>query len=426
MYAPSTPVLKDDQANRNYKEGDRRKWWSRCVHCGYSFVIRFEHIHMVKDSAGRLLSAEDYKMGGADCSWYFCPGCGAKWTETDRWSAVNAGIYAPRDCTVVEGKIKGKVFTNPKRSYHIPEFILNPVITNSAVIAAKWSAAKAAQKTGDIKPLQNVINSSFAEPFELREKVTESDVLRVHIGSAETGIVPQGVQILTAALDVQIDHIWVGVMGWGYLSESWLVMVQRLETGDTKDLSNWLIVDEYLAMDFVSAVDSKKKFRIIATGGDCGYRPEVMQNFAQRSPAKVLLLRGAPHVMARMYSKIPVAGGTMDRYDLNVNAYKDRVYRKLFENETAGAGYMHLPSDISDEILDHLTSEEMVKEMVRGKEVHIWQMKDGHRQNHTWDLVVYNEFVGEVAGAYVLKDPEKRVAKKKLSDIQRRRREGRG
>lgn len=411
MYAPSTPVLKDDLANRNFKEGDQRKWWSVCVHCGYSLVLTFADIHLVKDSVGALLREEDYAAGGSDCSWYFCRHCAAKWDETDRWAAVSAGIWAPRDCKVENGKIIGKVFSNPKRSYHIPEFILNPVITNAAVIAAAWSSAKAAQKTGDIKPLQNIINSSFAEPFELREKETETDVIRVHISNKEMSIVPDGVQILTADLDVQIDHIWIGVMGWGYLSECWLILAERIETGDTKILENWQVVHEYLAMDFVSASDADKKFRIRKAGGDCGYRPEVMQDFCQQSPMDIVPHRGSDHVRARMYSKVPIAGGTMDRYDLNVNAYKDRVYRKLFENDVPGPGYMHLPSDISDEILGHLTSEEMVKIKIKGKDRNLWQLKT-HRDNHIWDVVVGNEFVAEIAGARALKDPNERIAKR--------------
>lgn len=411
IFAPSTPVVIGDIGDRSYKEGDQRKWWSVCQHCGYSFVLKNspEIIHFEKNSVGGLLSARDYKLGGEDCSWYLCPHCETKWTETERWAAVCAGRYAPRDCRVEDGKIIGKVFRNPIRSYNIPAFLLNPAFMTAQVIASKWSAAKAAQKTGDIGPLKDVINSLFAEPFELREKETESSVLRIHIGNKPQGIVPDGVQILTAALDVQIDHIWLGVMGWGYLSESWMIMVQRLETGDTKILANWQIVHEYLAMDFVSASDPDKKFRIRKVGGDCGYRPEVMQDFCQQSPMDFVLLRGSDKVRAKMYSKVPIAGGTMDRYDLNVNAYKDSVYRKLFENDVPGPGYMHLPSDISEEILDHLTSEEMIKVKIRGKDRNVWQQKS-HRDNHTWDLVVYNEFVGEIAGARALKDPKKRTA----------------
>ncbi len=413
LYAPSTPVTKDDVANRSYKEGDQRKWWSVCQHCGYSFVLKNsqEILYFVKDSVGGLLSARDYKLGGEDCSWYLCPHCGTKWTETERWAAVCAGMYAPRDCKVEDGKIIGKVFSNPIRSYNIPAFLLNPAIMKASVIAAKWSAAQKAKKTGDIGPLKDVINSFFAEPFELREKETETSVLRVHIGSKPQGIVPEGVQILTAALDVQIDHVWIGVMGWGYLSESWLIMVERLETGDTKDLSNWQIVHEYLAMDFVSAADPDKKFRIRKAGGDCGYRPEEMEDFCQQSPMAIVPLRGSDKVRAKMYSKVPIAGGTMDRYDLNVNAYKDRVYRKLFDNEVSGPGYMHLPADISDEILGHLSAEEMIITKIRGKDRNVWQKKS-HRDNHAWDLVVYNEFVGEIAGARALKDPKKRTEKR--------------
>lgn len=409
LYAPSTPVLKDDVANRSYKEGDQRKWWSVCQHCGYSFILTWANVHLVKDSVGGLLSAKEYKAGGEECSWYFCPHCAAKWTESERWAAVNAGMYAPRDCKVEDGRIIGKVFSNPIRSYNIPAFLLNPAIMTSNVLAGKWAEAKKAQKTGDIGPLKNFLNSKLAEPFELREKETESDVLRIHIGNKETGIVPDGVQILTADIDVQIDHVWLGVMGWGYLSESWLIMPQRIETGDTKILENWRIVDEYLAMDFISASDPDKKFRIRKAGCDCAYRPEVVQDFCQRSPMDIIPHRGSDHVRAKMYSKVPIAGGTMDRYDINVNAYKDTVYRKLFDNDVPGPGYMHLPADISDEILDHLSSEEMIKVKIRGKMVHIWQLKT-HRANHLWDVVVGNEFVAEIAGARALKDPKNRTA----------------
>ena len=89
LFVLSTPVIEDDLVDREFKRGDQRRWWSRCVHCGRRHVLAWGNVHMEKDGRGNLLDPEEYELGGR--AWYVCPQCGTAWSEMDRWQAVAAG-----------------------------------------------------------------------------------------------------------------------------------------------------------------------------------------------------------------------------------------------------------------------------------------------------------------------------------------------
>lgn len=417
LYCDSSPVLTGDLIDREFNEGDQRADWIKCPYCKQRHVPKWTYIELDKDSVRNLLSPRDYESG--KCARYICPNCEKRWSEMDRWAAVCTGVWAPRDCKVdSNGRIIGKVFSNPHKSYRITAFMLYPGFITASQLASDWAKAQVARKAGDIGPLQNFINSQLAEPFHEAEKETEENKLTIHIGSHKPQTIPPGVQLITAAADVQIDHIYIQAIGWGYLSESWVLFEARLETGDTSQLENYVLLDEFLMMSFPFAENNKIALPITMAGIDCGYRPDVVFDFCRRSPVNVVPVRGDDSVRSRVFRASKVAGGTMIRYDLNVNVIKDNVFRMLFESQTPGPGFMHLHAETNEDVLNQLASEHQIRIRKGSRSIVIWVKKDSHRANHFLDLTVYNTFIAELAGARMLRDPNKPRKRLKLSEIQ--------
>jgi phage terminase large subunit GpA-like protein len=422
LLGTSTLALAGDLTDRELQAGDQRQNWVKCPFCKQRHVTKWKYVDLDKDSARGLLDPKDYLMG--DCARYVCPECGVLWTEQDRWNAVTDGVWAPRDCKVTpEGRITGKVFSNPQKSYYVPSFLIYPGFMTMGKLAKLWAVAQREKKKGDIGPLQNFINSRLTETFTQAEQKTDVDMLRPHIGNYEAGTVPQGVAFLTAAIDVQIDHFWFGVIGWGYLSQAWLIFAARIEGGDTKHIANYNTLREYLSMSFPLVEDPDKTMHIKKIGIDCNYRPHTVIDFcSQCTEVDIVPVRGDPHVKASVSRAKKLEDGKTIRYDLDVDILKSRLHRLLFQAKVPGPGYMHLYKDIPEEYLEQLASEEQRTVRTKRRNETKWVLKNEHQPNHIFDLSGYATFIAELAGLRAIRDPANPRRKIKLSELQKQKR----
>ena len=419
LYLTSTPVKENDLIDREFKAGDRRQWWAKCPHCGGFHVLNWDNVKLDHNAEGHLLSPDEYEAGGH--ARYVCPACKKPWSEKQRWQAVTDGVWASEGCIIERGgKIIGNVPITTHRSYHISALMLYPGFMTINSVAVKWADAILAKKTGDLGPLQDFINSELGEPFEEREKETAESVLVKHVGTYKSGTVPAGVQMITAGFDVQLDHIWFVVDGWGFMSEAWLIAAGRLETGDTSLLENYRLVEELLAAPWPLEKDEKTVGIIYKAAIDCNYRPDVVKDLCVRHNDVLMPVRGDDSVRSRVFraSRETIIIGTnrinLIRYDLNTNVIKDRLYRLLYETDIPGPGYMHLHAETTDETFEQLASEE--KRKIRtGKHFEDSWWPKGSRPNHLWDCSVYSAFAAEIAGARFLQDPNAQPAEKKIA-----------
>ena len=413
----SSPVNENDLIDREFKAGDRREWWVACPFCGDFHVMANANLQLDKDNDGNLLDSQQYLTG--KFSRYVCPLCRKAWSEKDRWQAVSDGVWAPDGCTVDKnGKIIGKIPITVHHSHHISGFMLYPGFQTIARLSAKRADAIFYKKIGDIGPMQDYINSYLGEPFEEREKETSESVLISHIGSHKPEIVPSGVQMIAAGFDVQLDHVYARVLGWGYMSEVWSIFEARLETGDTSQLENFRMVEELLEMQWPFEDDKGHTMGIYKAGIDCNYRGDVVFDFCRRHSDVLIPVRGDDSVRSRVFRASKVAGSLI-RYDLNVNVIKDRLYRLLFESIAAGPGYFHLHAETSADTLEQLASEEQ-RRIRNGRHFdNIWVKKDRNKANHFWDCDVYATFAAEIAGVRMLREPSQSQPADKHAEIEK-------
>lgn len=419
----SSPVLEDDLINREYKQGDRRKWWSMCQHCGEFHVLKWENVVLDKTAQGKLLDPKQYETG--DHSRYVCPICGVGWSEQERWLAAAAGRWCPEGCKVVSGRIVGDVPVTTHHSYNITSFMLYPAFNTIARLSKKWVEAQVHRKAGDIGPLQNVINSEFGEPWVEAEKETDKDKLRTHIGNYRMGTVPEGVRLLTVGIDVQDDHFWVIVIGWGVWSESWLIYAGRIQSGDTRFLENYRVLKEFLYRSWASAVPDEPGWYLNRAGIDSRYRQDTVFDFCREFHGNPLVpVRGDDAVKAVSYRPKDVAGGQLKCFNLNVGIFKNRIHWMAFDQKQSGSGYLHLPQDCPPEVINHLTSEHQIKIKSGGKFRLLWKPKKTSRPNHLWDAFVYAMAAGEIAGMYAISDEPAEAAGPQPDRKQKKNRDG--
>jgi len=405
MSSPVGEGRQGDLFDAEFQKGDRNEWHAKCPLCGVYHIMKWANVELDKDADGNLLEAETYRFG--DHVRYICPACKKPWKEHERWDAVSSGRYAPAGCSVdPSGMIVGDVPVTSHHSCRITAFMLHPAFQTIDDLAGDWAAAMLAKKQANVRPLQDFINSQLAEPWVETEKATSRKQLQSHIGTYRKDTVPAGVQILTCGVDIQIDHVWVSVDGWGYLSEAWSIFEGRLETGDTKELENLEVLRRFLKTPWVSPDNPGIPFFIYRTAIDVGYRPDVIKDFCSQCTEldNIIQVRGDDSVRTRPYRAVKIAGGTMIRYDLNVTDYKSRLYRLLFDSAVPGPGYWHLNADTTDEVLNHLTAEEQRPVRTRRKQRYelVWVLKKEHLPNHLWDCKVYSSFAAELCGAHSL------------------------
>lgn len=415
LYAPSTPILEGDAFDVEHKQTDQREYWLKCPYCGQYHIGKHEYLQFDKNSAGHLLPAAHYKED-SKCSRYICPQCEKIWDDWKRWQAVQNGIWCPIECKVnSEGKIEGKVFSNPLRGYRITSFMIYPGFVTIATMAFTWAKAQHALKAGDKKPLQNYINSWLGENWVEKEKETAADRLTTHISTHPKAAVPDGVQMITIGIDVQMDHVWFVAAGWGYRSEVWTIEEGRIETGDVRQLANWKAVEELIIKNWHLINDDKQTMAARMVAIDCGNWQEQVLDFCfkmQRMGLAVIPTKGATTGRYEIFTTAKVKGGVMLRYDLNVNNIKNRLYRFLYETQDSGPGFWHLHADTTQEIREHLSSEHQVPEKISLRNTQlVWKLKTEHKPNHLWDAAVYATAAAEIAGVQRLQDPNRTVKK---------------
>lgn len=404
----SSPVSEGDIFEAEFEKGDENEWHAKCPCCGVYHIMKWANVELDKDDDGNLLAAEIYRAGGY--ARYVCPACKKPWDEYQRWDAVSSGRYAPEGCSVdTSDRIVGDIPITSHHSCRITALMLHPVFQTIDDLAGDWANVILAKKAGNVKPLQDFVNSQLAEPWTETEKATSKKQLQLHIGTYRKGTVPAGVQMLSCGVDIQIDHVWVSVDGWGYLSEVWSIFEGRLETGDTSELKNLEVLRRFLKTPWVLPGKPDVPYFIYRTAIDVGYRPEVIKDFcSQCNELNLMQVRGDGTVRTRPFRATKIAGGTMIRYDLNVNEYKSRLYRLLFDSAVPGPGYWHLNADTTDETLSHLTAEEQRPIRTRRKQRYelLWVLKKEHLPNHIWDCKVYSSFAAELSGAHSLQSLE--------------------
>ncbi|WP_338842039.1 phage terminase large subunit family protein [Paenibacillus glucanolyticus] len=366
----STPTIKGaSRIETAYEASSMEQWCLSCPSCGDYQPLAWPQIRF-----------EDAMMA--------CKYCGTLHSEID-WKA-RPGKWIAR-------KVNQKV-----RGFHLNE------------LASPWKRweniieeFKEAKRNGT-ETLKAWVNTSLGETWEEKGEQLDEDVLynRREMYHAD---VPDGVKVLTAAVDTQDDRFEVEVQGWGAGHENWRIQY-RVIYGDLKQPQIWADLDEFLKRTWEDA--EGRKFPIALTCMDSGghFTNEVHRFCKERSARRLFSIRGEGSGDG---TRLPLIIGTTtnNRYKatvvrLGVDEGKSKIMSALkipvvdeFGNRSRG--YCHFPLTTAErnrgyerQYFEGLTAEALHTRVKMGVPYQVW-VKIRSR-NEPLDLAVYNRAAIEI------------------------------
>lgn len=374
----STPTTKDGFIYREYLRSDRERYHMPCPHCGGFQSLKFTQIKWPKKER----NPDKIKSDGL--ARYECELCSHNITDAEKLRMLPEGVWIPEGWTVDEnGRLNGYIRT-PHRGFWLSS-LYSPWL-KWADVAAEWLAS---YKRVELR--MNFVNSWLAEIHE--EKVEDTGTVSVSglISEYPEGFLPDPVMVLTAGVDVQKDHAYYAIRGWGLNEESFLIKAGRVWTW--AELADVLFLTQY-----EHATQEPLSVRLACI--DSGYRTDEVYEFVRkwREVARPIkgqqTLAGIPYRSTRI-DRNPRTGEVMKGglllWHVDTGHYKDKIAR-LSSLTPGDPSQWHIHGNPAQAYLDHFRSEYKVKEVVNrktGAERIYWKPRPGVASNHWWDCEVY-------------------------------------
>ena len=359
--------------------GTNERYQVPCPHCGHYQELVWGGVGM--DHGVKWPADEPQK------AYYLCVACAAVIEESHKRPMLLAGRW---------------VATNPDAPYlssHLNALYSQASRSSWGHLASEFVAAK-----GKAASLQVFVNTRLAELWKEKLDAMDSAQLVERLEEMEEGVVPAGVGLVTAGVDIQENRIEVYTWGWGHGLESWLLS-SEVFMGDTAAepslaTSPFRALFKYLNTLLRHA--NGKPVPIFATMIDSGFRPtqvfqavrRVNHVFASKGfdgTARPIL--GKPS-MTKTGSKLKVP-----LFPVGVDQGKTQFLRSQLQEQTPGPGFVHLPNWLTVDQCEQLVAEKRVPVMRKGVTVFEWRRKRDDMPNEALDCRIYARAALERAGA---------------------------
>jgi phage terminase large subunit GpA-like protein len=377
----STPTIAGvSRIERAYAESDQRRFHVPCPHCGEGQPLVWAGVTWPKD--------EPLK------AFYACQECGGIIEEHQKPALLAAGEW------IAEAPGPGK-----PAGFHLSA--LYSPFESWADIAVDFLASK-----DDPTRLKTWTNLKLGEAFEDRATQTvpidELQARAQHSDRPWTEMLPDGVVVITAGVDVQDNRIEAEFVGWGRNEESWS-LDYRIIHGDPAGPDPWDALDRLLMRSFRHPRDVVD-LRVLAAAVDSvGHRTsQVMAYSAARLARRIWAVKGkgGPDVPAwpRRPPK-PQKATTTPLHIVGVDGLKSQLFARLRIASETGAGVCHFPAERDVTWFAGLMAERPVRKWSRGRARIEWIVDRGVR-NEPLDCRVYATaaLAGLGAAGFVLSD----------------------
>lgn len=353
---------------RDYLRSDMRRYHVPCPFCEALQVLWWRDPD-TKQYRLFYSTNDDGQVDPASVA-YICAACSKKIPERYKQRMLNGGKWIAQfpDREVV--------------GFHI-NALYSPWRENWTALAQEWHEANKEQNPEKLKAF---INLRLGETWEEQGDSVEAVALKGRLEPYQAEV-PDGVGLLTAAVDVQTDRLECVVKGWGEKEESWLIAYQQL-FGDPGQEAVWNDLDSFLLSTWEHA--SGQKVKITCTMVDSGglHTDSVYRFVRARQHRKIFALKGSSESGKEILGKFSINNQyRVKLWLIGTDTAKDRIFARL-KIPAAGPGFMHLPDFAEDEYLAQLTSEKAVRRYRRGKGT-IREYIKTRARNEALDLEVY-------------------------------------
>lgn len=366
----STPTDRTSRINREYMLGSQEEWRYKCPNCGEWHWLtidnmRYEYATFENDGQ------KSYEVKKV---WWICPDCGYEYTEAE-----------------VKNMEQGYIALNPGvtavRSFHVNAFT-SPWVHWTDIVREYLEAQD------DEESMKTFVNTRLAEIYDPDSKIEDLEPLlaRREDYGAE---LPEGITLLTAAVDTQDDRLEYEIAGWGRGEERWGIEKGILLGVPDYDSPVWEMLDRLLAKEwhFKDGRTLKVSRTFVDYGGH--YSKQVADYCLKRKALQRVPIRGAqtfgvPLIGPIRPSQVP---GAKLLY-VGVDDGKQHIMQRLKAITEPGPKYSHFPLDeqrgYTRTYFKGLLAERLVIEKHAGTLVKKWKNIAADKRNEPIDLMVYN------------------------------------
>lgn len=372
----STPTNEgSSRIDVEYQTGTQEEWQHECPNCGEYHLIRHTEMECEteehKDAKGRKIVVV------SDVKWR-CPDCGSTFSEDEMRKVPQK--YISKNPAAMHNGI---------RSFFVNGFT-SPWLTWNDIMR-EWLEAK-----GDPTREKVVMNTRFGESYA-QQGAFEDYQQFIRRREKYGADLPDGVLLLTGAVDTQDNRLEYEITGWGYGEECWGIC-KGVILGEPDNKATWDALDAVLdkIYRFKNGTGLKVARAFIDSGGH--YTSKVYEycekNFSKQRFA-IKGTAGTPGIPLN-YKIGKASGSKIPLVMLGVDDGKQQVMNRLAIDEP-GAKYFHFPLDEEflgtrgyDELYFKGIISEHKKKVKRKGVIHeIWEPTAGVR-NEPLDLRVYN------------------------------------
>jgi phage terminase large subunit GpA-like protein len=399
LYIVSTPTL--EGYSRVWKELEGSTFhevWVPCPACQtYQRLVW-------QDETGAYRIIFERDAGGEvipGTARYLCIDCGTLIPESEKAGMLERGEWRPR---------------NPGR------FTVGAHINTLYSPLCSWDDVARAFLRSQHSPakMQVFVNNWLGLPYRAEGEQVEAHFLKSRVETYPKGpvvakdiepvdLVPRGVGILSAGVDVQGDRLELFTWGWGHLEESWFQEWVRLD-GDPGRDEVWQELDRELLRPRIH--QDGAQIRIAAVAIDAGYQTERVARFCElRAGRRVIATvgregRGRPLLQAPGAERMK-RGPKRKRpmYVVGIDSGKDmlnsRLKLTLRDDGSAPPEYVHFPDTVDPVFFDQLTAERLITGYVRKRPVRIWKLIEGRRNEALDGAVLAMAALQHLGGAVI-------------------------
>lgn len=387
IYYTSSPAVKGgSRIDVLYDQGDQRRLYLPCPHCGHRFVLEWEHIKHDE---------------GLTRAWAVCPECAAEIEEHAKPRMLAEGEWR------AHAKGDGETV-----SFEISALYMPVGWVSWLALCKEYGKALQLKERGDHGSMQVFKNTRLAQSYDATEGATPWQHLKQRAEPYPLRLAPRGALCLTAAVDTQPNRLELLIIGWGVGLERWVVDYVVLWGSPSED-AVWNELDKILATPIQH--ESGRYLAIEAAFIDSGGHntQDVYEYTRNRKHRRIFAIKGASK------PNRPIVSGKPSKVDVNwrgrterqgaelwfigTDVAKDWIYNRY--KLKAGPGALHFSVDLDDVFYQGATAESKVTKYRRGFPYTEWVKAPGAR-NEPLDLLVYNLGAAHYLGLHKKRDAE--------------------
>lgn len=319
----STPTNEGaSRIDEEYLAGSQEEWQHKCPNCGEYHLLR--HIDMTVDYKEIKTPSGKKTVIVNDVKWR-CPHCGFSFSEKEMKQTPQK--YISRNADALKNGI---------RSFFVNGFT-SPWMTWSKIMR-EWLEAK-----GDPEREKVIMNTVFGESYK-QKGAFEDEQIFLRRRESYGAELPNGVLLLTAAIDTQDNRLEYEVVGWGKEEECWGIR-KGIVLGAPNQARTWKEIDNILDKTYHFA--DGKGLKVVRTFIDSGghYTSDVY-NYCQKNFHKqrfAIKGRGGPGIPL-IYKIAKANNAKAPLILLGVDDGKQQIMDRL-SIDSPGPLYFHFPQD---------------------------------------------------------------------------------